>query len=64
MARRCGRLVAPEQVDEPVRRDDRVRVEQQHREEGALLRPSQLHSLFAVEYLERPENPELHAASA
>ena len=57
-----GRLVVPDAVDQSLRRDDLVRVEQEQREHRAPLRPTERQSLLAVEDLERPEDPELHGS--
>jgi len=55
------RLVAPELVDQAVGGDDLVGVEQEKREEGAALPASELERTVAIEHLERPEQPKLHA---
>ena len=54
--------LAPERVEQPLHRDDRVRVEEEHREQAALLRAAERQQSLAVVDLEWPEDPELHPA--
>ena len=62
LQRRRGRRLAPEPVDEPVRRHDLVRVEQQDREELALLPAGDLDALALDDDFERAEDPRFHRA--
>jgi hypothetical protein len=56
-----GRLLAPELVDQPVRRRDLASVQQQHRQQGPLLGPTQHQQpAVIVQDLKRAKNPELH----
>src|SRR5581483_239289 len=55
----AGRPLRPELVEEAVARDDLVRMEEQDRQERALLRPSDGDDALAVPGLERAEKPEL-----
>src|SRR5207247_535818 len=57
--RRWG-VLAPERVDEPVDRHGAIRVEEQHGEQGALLRTTESDGTSVAAHLERSENPELH----
>ena len=61
--RRGGRVVAPDAVDEPLGRDDLVRVEQEQRGDGTALRAAELQPPLAVEDLQRAEDAELHGAT-
>jgi len=61
-ARRLGRRLAPELVDQPRRRDDAVRVEQQERKHRPLLGGAQLEPAAVAPDLERPEQQELERA--
>ena len=56
-----GRRSAPELVDQPVARDDAVRVQQQERKERALLRASECDRAPVLGSLERAENPVVDA---
>jgi len=56
-----GRRSAPELVDQPVARDDAVRVQQQEREERSLLRASECDRAPVLGSLERAENPVVDA---
>ena len=56
-------LLRPQLLDQPARRDDLVRVEQEQREQAALPLPAQLQDAISLQHLERPENPELHLPS-
>ncbi len=56
-------LVRPQLLDQPARRDDLVRVEQEQREQAALPLPGHLQGAVSVQHLERPQNPELHLPS-
>ena len=64
--RRRRRLPAPEFLGEDVDRDRLVRVDEQDREQDALLRPREAEFAVAVDDLEWPEDPELqrHACDA
>jgi hypothetical protein len=57
------RIVAPEQVDEPVGGDDLAGVEQQDGEDAALLRAAERQAPLAVEDLERAEEPVVEAVA-
>src|SRR6266545_5120692 len=54
------RRLPPERLDEPVGADHLVPVQEQHRQQGALLRPPRGEVAVAVEDLERTEDRELH----
>ena len=55
------RLVRPERLDEAVDRDDLVRMEQEHRNEEALLAAAEVDDCAVVTvHLERAEYPEFH----
>jgi hypothetical protein len=54
-----GRSIGPERVDEPVSRDDFVRVEEQEGQEGAGLRATQRERAAVPEGFDRPQNAEL-----
>ena len=54
------RLVAPQLVDEHVRRRHLARARQQDRQHGALPRPSELNRPVQLADLERAEDPKLH----
>ncbi len=60
--RRCGprRFLAPEPVDETVGGDDIARVEEQEREQRALIAASEPHRRPTIENLERSKDPEFH----
>jgi hypothetical protein len=58
--RRLRRLIPPQLVDQPLTRDNPVRVQEQQREQRALLRTSQRKQPIALVDLERSEDPELH----
>src|SRR5439155_25998527 len=47
--------------DQAFARDNRARMQEQHREERSLLRRSERHLGIAVEYLERPQDAEFHS---
>jgi hypothetical protein len=53
-------LVLPKGVDQPLARDDLVRVQEQDGEEGPLFGAAESERLAGVTHLERPEDPELH----
>src|SRR5262249_53884629 len=53
----------PESVEQPLHRDDPVRVQKQEREQRALLGAAEREPALAVVDLEWPEDPELHAAA-
>jgi hypothetical protein len=56
------RAVPPHKVDQPVRGDRLVRVEEQHPEKRALLRRAQVEDLPVDQHLERAEDRVVHAA--
>ena len=56
-----GRVVAPELVDQPLGRDDAVRLEQQQREHGALLARAEIQRDAVTVGLERPEQSEANS---
>ena len=53
--RRPRRILRPEQLDQPLRCDQFARVQEQHRQEGALLGRAQLGDRSAVSHLQRTE---------
>ena len=57
--RRPGRLPRPQLLDQAVRRDDLACTEQEHGQEGALLRPPQLERSSLRPDLERAQDTEL-----
>src|SRR5207248_8375613 len=57
------RPLAPERVDQPVARDDLVRVQHEHGEQRALLRAAERDEPAVDPHLERAENRGLHATS-
>jgi hypothetical protein len=61
---RCGGrgLAAPQAIDQAVPRDHLIRMQQEEREEGALLRPTQRYGPVAIPHLERAQQQKLHAA--
>src|SRR5581483_1119180 len=63
LVRRLRRVVLPEGVEQPVLRDDLVRVQQQDGQERPLLRAAQVDDPVAGDDLQRAEDPELHRAS-
>jgi hypothetical protein len=60
VGRAARRPVAPEKVDDPVDRNDHVRVQDQDREEGALLRRPEVCGPAILGDLEGPEDPKGH----
>jgi hypothetical protein len=52
------RIVGPEHVDDPVRRDHRVRVHQEQREQRPLRRRADPHDRVVEDDLDRPQHPE------
>ena len=58
---RRRRPLAPELVDQPVARDGLVRLQEEDREERALLPRAERDEAVAVANLDRPEDPEVHA---
>jgi hypothetical protein len=56
---RSAAAVPPKRVDEPIRREDAVRVERQDRQERALHAPPDLDALPADRHLDRPEQLDL-----
>ena len=58
--RRWRRALAPQLVDEPVRRDDLAGVQDQEREKRSPSPTRQGHRSTLVEDLQRPQDPELH----
>ena len=63
MAGGPGRAVAPEQLDQPVDRDDLAGVEQQDREERALFRRAQVGCDLTRGDLECAKKPKIHPPS-
>jgi hypothetical protein len=59
-----GRLDAPELIDQPVARDDLVRMQEQESEQRPLARAGERHLLPVAGDLQRPEDSELHLVSA
>jgi hypothetical protein len=57
------RTFPPEPVDQLVGRDDLVRMQQEQREQRALLRSAERNPTVLVDHLDRAENPILHAAN-
>ncbi len=57
--RRPRRVLAPQLVDQPLRRDGLVRAQEQQRQDRALVPPAQRDGRSVVEHLERAEDPEL-----
>jgi len=55
------RVGSPERVDEPVPRDDRVRVQQQQDEQGTLLRRAERERALIAQRLDRSQDAELDA---
>jgi len=53
-------MLAPEQVDEPIDRHDLPGVEQENREESALLRRAEVRNRAVRRYLERAEQAKVH----
>ena len=63
LERVCGarrRGLAPDALDQRVRRDRLVRAEQEHREHRSLLCATEIDALLAAPSLERPEEAKLH----
>ena len=60
MQGRPRRAIAPEHVDQPIRRDDLAGMHQEDREDGPLLRRAQLGTRSVGACFEAPEDPELH----
>ena len=56
-----GSALAPDGVDQGVARDDPIRMQEEHRKDGPLLRPAERERLAAPLDLERTENPKLHS---
>ena len=56
-------VVTPDAENQSVGRDHPAQVEQQQRQDSALLRPPQGHGLLAFEDLERTEHAVLHHAN-
>jgi hypothetical protein len=55
------RLLLPQRIDQPVGRDDLVRVQEQNRQQRPLLGATNVDRPIPLEYLERPEDSELHS---
>jgi hypothetical protein len=55
------RLLAPQLFDQPVGGDDLVGVQQEERQQCALLLPSEVERSVVVDHLEGAEQPKLHA---
>ena len=58
---RFGRCAVPERVDQAIARDDAVRVQEEKREQRALLRAAKAEQPAALDDLQRTEDPELDA---
>ena len=56
----AGGVVAPELVDQAVGGDDLVRVQQQDRQQRALLDPAERERAIVLGHLERAKEPEFH----
>ena len=54
------RALSPDLVDQPVGRDDLSRIQQEHREHGALLRPAEGERAAVRAYLEGAEEAKIH----
>jgi hypothetical protein len=59
---RLRRCLLPDGVDQAVGGDDLVRVQEQNRKQGALLRPAQIELPPVLEHLEGAEDQKLHSA--
>jgi len=62
LGRRDRRMLAPEVVDQPLRRQRLAAVDREIGEQRGLLAAAELHDPIALTDLERPENPDLHPA--
>ncbi len=60
LRRGCGRVFLPEGVDQPLPGHGRVRLENQERQERALLLAPEVERVVVGAHFERPENPEFH----
>ncbi len=60
--RRCGRIAAPQHLDEPVDRHDPARVEEERREQRALLGPAERDRFSFCARFERAEDGEIDHA--
>src|ERR671934_27235 len=60
LPRRRRRRLTPELVDQPLARDELVRMQEQGRQDEPLLQPAQRDRLALVDHLEWPEDPVLH----
>ena len=63
LGRARRRLVAPQALDQPVRRHRSVGLEPEHRQHRALLRPADRDGLVVDAGLERPEDADVHGAA-
>jgi hypothetical protein len=54
-------LALPKRLDELVPRYDVIRVQQQNRKQGTLLRAPEIQDVPARKHLKRAEDPKLHA---
>jgi hypothetical protein len=59
-SRRCP--LAPQRIDQPVSRDHLSAMEQQHRQQRALLRTAERHRAIAIDHLKRSQNSKLNHA--
>src|SRR4029453_8995530 len=64
LRRGLGRIALPDRVDQPVLRDDAVRLEEEHREQGPLLRPAEIEHLSGGRGLERAQDAEFHCVAS
>ena len=60
LLRRLRRLLVPERLRQALGRDDLVRMQEQHCQEGTVLRSRQGDDSCPVDHVERAEDPELH----
>jgi hypothetical protein len=57
-------VLSPQCLDQPIGRDDPIRVQEKHREERPLLGAADVDRPLVGDDLERPENPKLHRLAA
>ena len=60
LLRRLGHVLAPELVDDALDRERPVGVDEEERQEGALLAAPQPHLAIPVAHLERAEDAKVH----